>query len=145
MTFEEGIFILTEQNLSMMVFEAGEVVYSSGDRGIKPLYMAYVQPVRFRDALLIDRVIGLGAARLAVKLGIGEVWTKLMSQPARDYLESNGIQVQHETLVQNIQNREGTGFCPVETIALQTLDPQETGFDNMMAEIQAFLKRVGAI
>lgn len=146
MTFEKGIQSLKDQGLTMMIHVGGKMVHTSVERGIKPLYMIYTDGVRFdKGALLVDRVIGLGAARLAVELGITQVWTLVMSRPALDYLISAGIEAKYEKLVEHIQNREGTGSCPVETIALKTQIPEAHWFESMMSEIQQFLKRIGAI
>jgi len=146
MTFEEGIQMIKEQSLSMLIHSEGEIAHSSKERGIKPLYMIYTSGSRFTgDALLIDRVIGLGAAKIAVELGITKVWALVMSVPAKNYLISTGIEVQHVTLVEHIQNREGTGFCPVETIAVRTRTEETLWFEVMMEEIRRFLTRIGAI
>ncbi|SCZ81923.1 DUF1893 domain-containing protein [Acidaminobacter hydrogenoformans] len=146
MTFEKGIQSLKDQGLTMMVQVKGETLHTSVERGIKPLYMIYTKGVRFEDgALLIDRVIGLGAARLAAALGVTQIWTLVMSEPAHDYLMSVGIEAKCERLVEHIQNREGTGACPVETIAMETRTSETEWFDAMMVEIQQFLERIGAI
>lgn len=146
MTFEEGIQALKDQSLSMMIHAEGQIVHSSIERGIKPLYVIYTSGKRFDgETLLIDRVIGLGAARIAAELGINKVWAMVMSEPAKSYLTSVGIEVQHAALVDHIQNREGTGSCPVETIALKTRTEEAVWFDAMMAEIRQFLIRIGAI
>lgn len=146
MTFDEGIQDLKDQALSMMIHAEGEIAHSSRERGIKPLYVIYTKGIRFAGgALLIDRVIGLGAARIAAEIGITKVWALVMSEPAKAYLNSVGIEVQHAALVDHIQNREGTGFCPVETIALNTRAVESLWFEAMMEEIRQFLTRIGAI
>ncbi|MZQ99245.1 MAG: DUF1893 domain-containing protein [Acidaminobacter sp.] len=146
MTFEEGVRDLKDQALSMMIHVDGEIAHSSRERGIKPLYVIFTDGIRFAGgALLIDRVIGLGAARIAAEIGITKVWALVMSEPAKTYLTSVGIEVQHNLLVDHIQNREGTGFCPVETIAVNTRAEESRWFEAMMEEIRQFLTRIGAI
>lgn len=146
MTFEEGVQALKDQALSMMIHAEGGIAHTSRERGIKPLYVIYTSGIRFTDgALLIDRVIGLGAARIAAELGVTKVWALVMSEPAKSYLTSVGIEVQHVNLVDHIQNREGTGFCPVETIAINTRAEEPRWFEAMMEEIRQFLTRIGAI
>lgn len=146
MTFEKGIQSLKDQGLTMMIQVKGETLHTSVERGIKPLYMIYTKGVIFEaGALLIDRVIGLGAARLAAELGVTQIWTLVMSKPAQDYLMSVGIEAKCERLVEHIQNREGTGACPVESIAMKTRASEAEWFDAMMVEIQQFLERIGAI
>jgi len=146
MTFDEGVQKLKDQSLSMMILAEGDIVHSSRERGIKPLYVIYTEGNRFASgAVLIDRVIGLGAARIAAEMGIAKVWALVMSEPAKRYLNSVGIEVQHAALVDHIQNREGTGFCPVETIALKTMAEESRWFEAMMEEIRHFLTRIGAI
>ena len=151
MKFEESLQLLKDQQLSMMIFEEGQLRSSSSQRGIKPLYDLYTQGMVFHgDVLLVDRVIGLGAAVIAAALGVKTVWTMVMSAPAHDFLRSRGIDVACEQWVDHIENRERTGGCPVEKIALNALALVAGGdgapwFDTMMADIRTFLIQIGAL
>ena len=122
MTFEEAMQSLRDQALTMMIHTEAGVVHTSRERGIKPLYELYHNGTRFAgETILVDRVIGLGAARIAVELGVNRVWTAVVSEPAKAYLMAVGIEVKFEKLADHIQNREGTGPCPVESIALKAM------------------------
>jgi hypothetical protein len=73
---------------------------------------------------LYDKVIGLAAAKLVVYSGIiSEIQTLLISQPAKKFLEENGIKIEAEKTVANILTQDRRSICPGEIIALNTAEP----------------------
>lgn len=75
--------------------------------------------------MLADRVIGRGAALLAIKAGVSEVYAELISQPALEAFKQKNIKVAYSTLTPNIINRLGTGTCPVEQLTTNVDSPDE--------------------
>lgn len=149
-TFEDGLDTLSTLKLSMMIVENNKMVLSSDERGIKPLYTAYTSGKCYENALLIDKVIGLGAAAIAVEIGITEVWTHTISASAQKFLESRHVDVQFKKSAEFILNRQGTGVCPVETIALtlnilENTSENSLKFEHMIAEIRSFLIGIGSL
>ena len=109
---------------TLVLVADGRVLFTSEDRGIAPLLECLD---RFSGddgrCTLHDRVTGLAAARLAVHSGfIVEVVTRVISQPAKDFLAKHGIRLQAGEIVPGIINRAKNGPCPAETIALKTED-----------------------
>lgn len=104
-------------------------------RGVADLlYLVTNRPDFAKRAFLADKVIGKGAALLAVKGGFAEVYGELMSRHALDMLITAGITASFTTLVDNIINRSGTDICPVEKLVADVSDPTEA-----VALIRAFL------
>ena len=105
------------------VLTDGAAVYTSFDRGVKPL-------VRFLESGEIpaglsaaDKVVGRATAYLYVRLKVKEVYSQIISKPAVDVLRENGIRVTYDKLVPNIINRKGDGICPFEATVMDIFDP----------------------
>lgn len=94
-------------------------------RGVIDLFELLTHsPQTLCGATLIDRVIGRGAALLAVQGGVAEVCVLLISRPALDVLLQAGVQVKYCQLADHIINRNGTDICPVERLTTGITDPQ---------------------
>ena len=116
--------MLKEQELTC-AFVFNEEVYISKERGVKPLLYCYHQKKMSPGFSAADKVIGKAAAFLYVLLGASKIYTNVISHPAISVLQQNGIEVYYEQLTEAIQNRTGTGFCPMETAVLSIEDPSE--------------------
>lgn len=101
-------------NNNTCVLVLGDTVYSSSERGVKPLLDFLVSKTNFKGFSAADKTIGAGAAHLYLLLGVKTVWAKVISQSALDILKSANIKTKYETLVPYIINRKGDGMCPIE-------------------------------
>ncbi len=129
-----------EDRFSVSVYLGGHSLFSSTDAGIKPMYLAYTQGFDFSNASGADKVVGLGAAAFWAAMHIGCLHAVIISQPALDYLIENGTDVTYNTLVPKIKNREGNGFCPIETLAMAS-----ASFEDFLKGTQAFLEGLNLI
>ncbi len=91
-----------------------ELVYTSTERGVKPLLEWYDRGINVQGFSAADKVVGKAAAFIYVLLGVDAVYAPVMSEGAMHILEANGIEVQCKLLVKEIINRLGTGRCPME-------------------------------
>ena len=105
------------------VLTDGRTVFTSTDRGVKPL-------VRFLESGEIpaglsaaDKVVGRATAYLYVLLRVREVYAQIISQSAAEVLRKYGIGVACEKTVPNIINRRGDGICPFEAAVMEIDDP----------------------
>ena len=105
------------------VLTDGRMVFTSTDRGVKPL-------VRFLESGEIpaglsaaDKVVGRATAYLYVLLRVREVYAQIISRSAAEVLRKNGIGVACEKTVPNIINRKGDGICPFEAAVMEIDDP----------------------
>lgn len=101
-------------NNNTCVLVLGDAVYSSSERGVKPLLDFLDSKTNFKGFSAADKTIGAGAAHLYLLLGVKTVWAKVISQSALDILKSANIKAEYETLVPYIINRRGDGMCPIE-------------------------------
>ncbi len=108
---------------SLAVYEQHQLIYSSRDTGLRPLFDC-LQTLRGKSGLILhDKVIGLAAARLTVYSGIiSEIITTVTSMPAKKFLEENGMMIEAYDVAANIMTRDGSSVCPGEIIALSTDD-----------------------
>lgn len=102
-----------------------DTVYTSSERGVKPLLNWFEQGIGFNGFSAADKVVGKAAAFLYVLLGVTEVYALVLSEPAKEVLLKNGIGVSFKALVPAIRNRTNTGFCPMETATKDITDPTD--------------------
>ena len=122
--FEKAVRLLREKDLTCAVCGEG-VEYTSTLRGVQPLLRPYEQGIRFTGCAAADRVIGKAAACLYVLLGVERVYAGIVSEPAKEIFENNGIALEYDSLVELIENRTRTGLCPMETAVIDISDPRE--------------------
>ena len=100
----------------------GNEHYTSILRGVKPLVEWLESGNDLRGFSAADKVVGKGAAFLYVLLGVRSVYSHVISIPALEVLQSHGINVEYDTLVEHIINRRGDGFCPFEVTVMDIND-----------------------
>ena len=94
----------------------GTEIRTFTQRGVADLYDLFRQDPSFmKGAGIADKVIGKAAAGLMVLGGIRQVYTDVISQPALALLCNANIEVSYVRLVPFIENRDKSGWCPLET------------------------------
>ena len=116
-----------------LIANNGEIVYTSFDKGVRPLTEFYHSQNRIglNDLQLIDKVIGKGAAFLCVLIGIKRIHTDVISKSALDVLDQYKIQTTYETMTEYIVNADKTGYCPVETLS-EKFDTPESFYPALL-------------
>ncbi len=113
-----------------------EVQWVSNGRGIKPLYQFIMnEPALAKGASVADKVIGKAAALLAVYGGIRAIYTELTTTAAILICENHGIDLVYNKKTDYIENRDHSGFCPMELLAKDVSNPQ-----LMVEKVQHFLE-----
>lgn len=102
-----------------------EQIYTSMERGVKPLLTWLDDGVDLQGYSAADKVIGKGAAMLYVLLGVKEIYATVISEPAKATLEQYGIEVSYDQCVEGIRNRTHTGPCPMEDAVKGIDNPEE--------------------
>lgn len=129
--------LLNDEKKAIVIVKDGEVIFSSKDKGIKPVCAALNE---FKDELqgssVADKVIGKAAAMIYKHADIKELSTKLISERAVDVLKNTSIVYDYEKLVPYIKNRDQSGLCPIETLSLQT-----DNIDELLLKISNFLEK----
>lgn len=117
----------------------GDVVYTSTERGVKPLLGWLDEGVDLKGFSAADKVVGKAAAFLYVLLGVREVYAHIMSEPAIETFSGNGISFQYGTSAPYIINRAGTGKCPMEEAVGGLSEPSDAlaAVRRKLAELRA--------
>ncbi len=113
------------------------VFYTADERGVRPLLAWLDGGVDLSGGVAADRVVGRAAAFLYVLLGVRAVWAGILSRPAQEVFEQNGIEADCGVLVDAIRDRAGTGFCPMETAVRDISDPERA-----LAAVRAAVARL---
>ena len=113
-------------NHSCVIRTAGGEILTSDAHGIlPPLTWLREDPVTLKGADVADKVIGKAAALLFCYGGARSIWAGMMSEAARDLLDTTDIAYAYGVLVPAILNRGGTDLCPMERRAMAIGDPAE--------------------
>ena len=106
-----------------LVLDDGNALLTSKARGVAPLLAFFEEGNDLSAFQAVDKVVGKAAAFLYILLGIRSVFAITVSEEALRLLRENGIFVAYDSCVPRIRNREGTGFCPMESAVLNETDP----------------------
>lgn len=120
----EAVTLLKENNFTCVLY-SGKAVYTSSERGIKPLINWLSDNISKQGFYAVDKVVGKASAFLYVLLGVKEVYACVLSRSALKILEKYRIRVQYEKLTDYIINRAGTNMCPMEKTVLEIDNPDE--------------------
>ena len=115
----------------------GDVFYKSTRRGVAPLMGWLDEGIDVRGFSAADKVVGKATAFLYCLLGITAVHANVISETALGVLRQQGICVSFGQRVDAIQNRAGTGLCPMELATRDVTDPADAP-----AAIRAALARL---
>ncbi|AGT27404.1 DUF1893 domain-containing protein [Borrelia miyamotoi] len=96
-------------NPKLRLLKEHRILYSNMERGLKPLLEVdnfinkYIQN---KEGLEIyDKVVGKAAAVIIYNIGLQNVHASVISQSAKDFLESKGIKVSFKRLVEKINDK----------------------------------------
>lgn len=118
--------LLKTRNFTLVAISSNKEVFTSSDRGVKPLLHLLENEKDFlKGASVADKVIGKAAALLMVLGGIKEVHTNVISEPAAEVFEKHNITFFFDKKVERIINRKGDDLCPMETLCMDVEKPSE--------------------
>lgn len=110
--------LLTQEELSLVVTKQGQILYSSKEKGVRPLFQAILHLAGSLDkAAVADRVVGSPVAMLCLYAGISSVYALLASEQALSMLRNEGVDVTATEVTPSILNSDRTGLCPFEQLA----------------------------
>lgn len=118
--------ILEEKELTLAIVKEGKIIFTSTDRGIKPIYTAVLElKEELKGATVVDKVIGRAAAILCKYAGIRALYTKLISNQAIKIFEGSSIKFFYDESSPYIKNRDKSDMCPVEKLSQGVDNPKE--------------------
>ena len=130
--------LLEKEKLALVIVKDAKVIFSSKEKGIKPIYTAVnTLKDKLYNSSVADRVIGKAAAMLCKYSNIKVLHTKLISESAIKVLEKENIIFTYDESAPYIKNRDKTDLCPVEKLSSDIDNP------NLLIEkITDFLDRI---
>lgn len=132
---------LEAENLTCIIY-GEEIVYTSQERGIRPLLRLMDEKAAYAGFSAVDRVVGKAAAFAYVILGIRRLHACVLSREAKKVLENHKIVVTYDMLVEYIRNREGNGRCPMES-AVWEIEDAGKAMDAVRKKLQELRERQG--
>lgn len=126
--------LLAEENLTCVLSDGNRLI-KSRERGVKPLICFIESGKSFKGFTAADKVVGKAAALLYALMGVSSLYASVISEGALTVCKSFGISVEYGTLTQNIINRRGDGFCPMEQAVADISDPQ-TAFNAVKEKLK---------
>lgn len=128
---------LLQQGGYTCVLYSKHKVYTSNERGVRPLLNFLDGGEDLHGFFAADKVVGKATAFLYCLLGVQEVYANVMSKPAAAVLSERGIAFCYDYLVDAIANRQNTGPCPMEAATADVQTPEAA-----LDAVRAALKRL---
>ncbi|MBQ9838949.1 MAG: DUF1893 domain-containing protein [Oscillospiraceae bacterium] len=119
---ENAVSLLGGEGVTCAVCK-GDSHFTSTRRGVAPLLNWLDSGKALNGFCAADRVVGKATAMLYCLLGVRQVYARVISRCAAEYLIRHGIEASWELQVEHIQNRAKTGYCPMEQAVLALEDP----------------------
>ncbi len=117
---------LVTEGLSLAIVKLGKTLFTSRAPGVAGLTDAIRKSgPSLEGASVADKVVGKAAALLCVYAKISSVYARVMSELGLQVLEKFSIHFEHDTLVPNILDRDGTKMCPFESLVLRIDSPEK--------------------
>ncbi len=113
----------------------GNAIFADSRRGVQPLLELLDSGKDLSGFSAADKVVGKAAAHLYCLLGVKALHAGVISLPARQVLEGNGIAVTFDTEVPAIQNRAKNGLCPMES-AVWNIPDHKSAHAAILATLQ---------
>ena len=126
MEIEQAVSLLKshEKNTLAVVNRGESRVFTR--RGVAPLLeLLNSEPNVLRGASVADKVTGAATAFMLVYGGAKRLHTGVISRRAAKILSEYSIEFTADTVVENIINRTGDGFCPMELAVKDIDEPAE--------------------
>jgi hypothetical protein len=118
--------LLKKEKCNLVIAKQGQILFSSGERGVAPLFQAVKSKRRsLRNAAVADRIVGSAVAMLCLHAHIASVYAGTASEGALDMLRKSGVSVGSENTVPYISNYDGTDLCPFEKLAGDCRKPSQ--------------------
>lgn len=129
---------LKEHDMSV-VFVRDKEIFSSAERGVRPLLEFLDSGVSFEGFSASDKVVGRGAALLHVMLKTKALYAEVLSESAEEVLKHYGVSYEFATKVTHISNRNRDGICPIEqaTEGIFDLNQASSAIRKRLAELHS--------
>lgn len=131
---EEIIRLLYQERCSCII--SNGTIRLFRQKGVADLYELWTrEPGFLKNASVADKVIGKAAAALLTAGKVKEVYADVISQPALHLLQEAHIKTSFKQTVDHIENRNQTGWCPLEALCYPV-----TSLAEILSVIRKFIE-----
>lgn len=117
---------LEKQKLTLMVTKDGKVLFRSNKRGVLPLVeMLESNFDNLVGTTVVDRVVGVAAAKLLLWQHVQRIDAVVASRPAKDLLSHSGIILNAREFVTELRDPRTKRACRYEAMAVKHDHPEE--------------------
>ncbi|MCX7733004.1 MAG: DUF1893 domain-containing protein [candidate division WOR-3 bacterium] len=136
---EKLLRCLDSSGWSLFIIRGNSILFSTDQPGVRPL-LAIARKFRsgLAGATVVDRVVGICAARVFCHLRASSVVARTLSRTGLDLLAQFRIPCFYQELVEHIRNRAGSDICPFEKLASKIPEPGQ-----LLREIEKKIKKGG--
>lgn len=104
---------------TLRVYDGYKLLFASDQDGLRPLMKYLDKNVSILGEIIIfDTILGNAAALLAVLADCKKAFSPLSSELAIETLNNYSIKYDFIKVVPHIQNRQGKGMCPMESLSI---------------------------
>lgn len=122
----EDIINLLHSGGYSCVIRNGTEIRTFTQRGVADLYNLLQHDSTFMNgACVADKVIGKAAATLMILGGVKHIYTDIISQSAFNLFQRTKVEVDFVRVVPYIENRDKSGWCPLEKLTFSAETPEE--------------------
>lgn len=122
----ENIIDLLHSGGYSCVIQNGTEIRTFTQRGVADLYnLLQHDAVFMKGAYIADKVIGKAAAALMILGGMEQVYADVISLSAFELFQRTKVKVNFVRIVPFIENRDKSGWCPMEKISFSVETPEE--------------------
>jgi len=106
------------ENNSLVVIKDGSIIFKSDKDRLRPIIICINQnKEKMINSIVIDKIVGLAAAKLFVFAKVKEIYALVASKSAENYLKNKKIRFQTKEIINNILNDNKSDICPMEKLA----------------------------
>ncbi len=137
---QDYLKLFTEEPLkTCFILRDGEIIFSSSERGVKPIMDFYNEFGTSKTPLtIVDKIMGKGAIVLAILVGAKSIVTPTMSKDALTLVKEYNLEYYTKNIVPYIINRTNDGRCPIESSVL-SIDSIEDGYHKIKSAINILM------
>ncbi|NMB14410.1 MAG: DUF1893 domain-containing protein [Gallicola sp.] len=125
-----------EKGKSIVFVKNGRILFEDKAKGIRPILKA-LNEKGLEGSSAADTVVGLAHAMISAEIPVKEVYGKVLSKSAKDFLEKKKIPFTYDILVDRILNKKEDDLCPMEKRAQESQDTKE-----LVEKIETFFQEM---
>ena len=136
---EKAKAMLKSGNYGNCVLYSNGLIHTSSGKGISPMLEFLNAGLNMKNFSAADTVAGKAAALFFALAEVNAVYADIMSRSAVEVFKRFNIRNVHGELVEKIQNRTGTGVCPMEQ-AVENIDEPKEAFEILKKKLAELRK-----